>query len=51
MGWSEDDNTVLPCISMVQKDKVGIYVILRRVHVTTVAVEKQYVLHILSVCQ
>jgi hypothetical protein len=49
MGWSED-NTVLPCIRMVQKDKVGIHVLLRRVHVTTVTVEKQYVLHILNVC-
>jgi len=33
-----------------KRDNARINVTLRRVHVTVVAVEKQYVLHILSVC-
>jgi hypothetical protein len=49
MGWSEEYK-VLPCISVTQTDIVGINETLRRVHVTTVAVAKQYVLHTLGVC-
>ena len=40
MGWSEEDNYVLPSINQYGTDKLSTNETLRSVYVTTIAVEK-----------